>query len=260
MKLGSLKAIRLTEDANQSAQDFKVKAADFEGPFDLLLNLIDDGKYTLFDLSLTDITAAYLNFLKDNPQTTINSSAEFLILAAYLIEMKSQALLPAQASDEAVDEIESDLVNRIQEYRIFKDIAHTLRARKETFEKVRYRYNDDDVESERPIVLVDVDLRDLVSAFSDLWKEVSQKDDVHEIETEEVTLEVRIDEVRSIIRSNKEGVSFRKLFTRWTKVELVVTFIAILELARQRFLKIRQGGNFGDIILQEANLEQQTGN
>ncbi len=254
MKLGSLKTLRLSDDSNQEALDFKVSAENFNGPFDVLLGLIDDGKIDLFAVSLTQITAAYLEYLKEHKNVSINSSAEFLFLAAYLIEMKSHALLPTPpAEEELIEDLESDLANRIQEYRVFKQLAHTLKDRKDIFEKVRYRYNENDVQAERPIVLVDVGLKDLISAFQGLWNEVSEKEEVREIEAEPITLEQRIDEVRNLIKSSSQGLHFRKLFTRWTKIELVVTFIAILELARQQFLRITQGDKFGDIILMEAS-------
>jgi segregation and condensation protein A len=179
-------------------------------------------------------------------------ASEFLLLAAYLIEMKSRMLLPVEEKPEEaenLEEIEKTLLERLHEYKIFKELAERLKERKEVFAKAYSRQSGEAaaLDEDRDVFLTDVTLRDLVAAFQKVWKTVEAKGKVGEIVDENITVAMKIKEILEKIAENKDGVPFEALFTRLVKLEVVVTFLAILELARQRLIQIGQGEMFGSI-------------
>ncbi|MFA6431478.1 MAG: segregation/condensation protein A [Candidatus Margulisiibacteriota bacterium] len=229
---------------------YQVKIDNYEGPFDLLLKAIDDGNLDIFSVSLSRITYSYFEYWKATLPSLINAS-DFLIMAAYLIELKSKNVLPKRADEmlgsASQDEIESSLIDHIQEYEIYKKIATNLLQRKDEFKKIFSRHEGESVENE--IKLKDVSLKDLVSAFNKIYKEAADREKVVQIPREEITLEKRIEEIKGLIEKNPDGVPFENLFFRRTRLEIVVTFLAILELAKQQMISIKQGQEFGSILI-----------
>jgi segregation and condensation protein A len=234
--------------------DYHVKLEAFEGPFDLLLHLIDDGKVDLYTISITQIIKGFIDYLKAMKDLDIVVASEFLVMAAYLIEMKSRLLLPVNKDireESGIEEIERTLLDRVHEYKVFKELAERLKKRKEAFGRVYTRHIDEEpvFEEDREVFLTDVTLRDLVSAFQKVWKTVEQTGETREIADESITTSMKIQEILDKIEVMPDGVPFEALFTRLVKIEVVVTFLAILELARQRKISIRQGGSFGSILI-----------
>lgn len=228
---------------------YQVKQDVFTGPFDLLLKAIDERSIEVFNVSISQITSSYFEYWKREEPNLILAS-DFLIMAAYLIELKSKSLLPAREENlegEIMIDIEESLVSHIQEYQVYKNLAQTLRERKEVFEKVYGRHEGEPQEKE--IELVDVSLKDLVSAFKRVYDEAAKREKVVAIEAEEVTLEDRIIEIKRMLAGRKDGIPFEDIFIRKTRLEIVVTFLAVLELAKQSFIKIAQGRSFGSILL-----------
>ncbi len=227
---------------------YQIDLEIYKGPFDLLLEAIDKGDVDLFNVSLSEITASYFEYWKREEPNLLFSS-DFLYMAAYLIELKSKNILPAKEEilGEEIIEIEDSLVDHIQEYQVFKNIAQTLKARKEIFEKVYGRHEGES--QHREFELVDVSLKDLVQAFKRVYDEAAKREKVVEIEAEEITLEQRIEEIKSILAGKKEGVPFEEIFIRMTRMEIMVSFLAILELAKQRYISIAQGGRFSSIMI-----------
>jgi segregation and condensation protein A len=228
---------------------YQVEIDVYTGPFDLLLKAIDEGQIGIAQVSLTAITASYFTYWqRERPELVLAS--DFLIMAAYLLELKSKSLLPARdqpIEEEVVADLESSLVSHIQEYQVFKNLAQTLKQRKEIYERVYGRHEGEAREKE--FELVDISLKDLVLAFKKVYDDAVKREQVVPIKAEEVTLDVRIEEVRQILSSRREGVPFIDIFVRKTRLEIVVTFLAILELAKQRFLRITQDRRFGTILL-----------
>ncbi len=227
---------------------YRVKLDVFTGPFDVLLKAIDDGEIDIYQVSLSRITSSYFDYWKREEPDLVLAS-DFLIMAAYLIELKSRGLLPAREEilSEDMGEIEESLISHLQEYEVYKSLARTLRERKEVFEKVYGRHEGEP--QLREIELLDVSLKDLVMAFKRVYDEAARREEVAVIEAEEVTLEERIIEVKRMLTGKKDGVAFADIFVRKTRIEIVVTFLAMLELCKQRFLKIAQNRRFGTIML-----------
>lgn len=228
---------------------YQIEIDVFKGPFDLLLKGIDEGGIDIYRVSISDITSAYFEYWKREEPDLVLAS-DFLMMAAYLLELKSKSLLPAreeEMAEEMLTDIEESLVSHIQEYEVYKNLAQTLRQRKEVFEKVYGRHEGEAEEKE--IELVDVSLKDLVIAFKRVYTEAAKRERVVPIEAEEISLEDRIIEIKRMLAGRRDGVPFEDIFIRRTRIEIVVTFLAILELAKQRFIKITQGRRFGSILI-----------
>jgi len=228
---------------------YQIEQETFTGPFDVLLKAIDEGQLDVFQVSLSQIISSYFEFWKKN-EPALELASDFLIMAAYLLELKSKNLLPAReefVEEDLLGNIEEALVDHIQEYEIYKGLAQTLRQRKEVFEKVYGRHEGEP--QEKIIELVDVSLKDLVQAFKHVYDEAAKREAVIPIQAEEVNLEDRIIEVKRLLAGRKAGVPFVDIFIRKTRLEIVVTFLAVLELTKQRFLKITQSRHFSTILL-----------
>jgi len=227
---------------------YKIETEVYQGPFDVLLKAIDEGRIDIFHVSISQITQSYLEYFKRQSPPIVLAS-DFLFMAAYLIELKSRAILPPKevVSDEIFIDIEESLISHIQEYNVYKNVAQTLKQRKEIFEKVYGRHEGEAEEKE--IELVDVSLRDLVSAFQKVYSEAAKREQVVAIKAEEITLEDRIIEIKRMIAGRSDGVPFVDLFLRRTRLEIVVTFLAILELTKQRSIHLTQGRRFGSILI-----------
>ncbi len=241
------------DDETSHLSNYKVRLPVFEGPFDLFLNMIDEGKLDLYTVSLTQLISGYFEYIKVMKDLDIAIASEFLLMAAYLIEMKSRMLLPVEEKPEEaedIDEIERTLLERLHEYKVFKQLAEKLRERKEVFGRTYSRDPGDVLPvEERDVFLTDVTLRDLVSAFQKVWKTVEAKGRAGEIVDEAITISAKISEILEKLKHFKGGLPFEELFTRLIKLEVIVTFLAILELARQRRIEIKQGEKFGSILI-----------
>lgn len=228
---------------------YQINLDVYQGPFDLLLKAIDEGSLDIHLVSLAQITSSYFDYWRQESPDIVLAS-DFLLMAAYLLELKSKRLLPAREEifiEEELSGIEESLVSHIQEYQIFKNIALDLRQRKETFERVYGRHEGEPQEKE--LELVDVSLKDLVLAFKRVYDDAAKRESVVPIKAEELKVEDRIVEIKRLLAGREDGVPFEDIFVRRTRLEIVVTFLAILELVKQKFIRLRQGERFGAILL-----------
>lgn len=245
-----------SEEETSGLSNYHVRIEAFEGPFDLLLHMIDEGKVDIYKVSITEIVRGYVEYIKIMKDLDIVVASEFLVMAAYLIEMKSRMLLPVEPQAkqaEDLEEIEKTLLERLHEYKIFKELAEKLKERKEVFGRTYSRFSTDSpqIEEERDVFLTDVTLRDLVFAFQRVWNLAQKEGKQVQIEDENVTVAMKINDIILAVQRRKEGVPFEELFNRFAKLEIIVTFLALLELARQRRILIKQGGIFGSILIFE---------
>jgi segregation and condensation protein A len=225
---------------------YQVKLEVFEGPFDLLLKAIDEGKIDIYRVSIAQIVSSYFEYWKA-AEPSLVMACDFLYLAAYLLELKSRALLPAR-EENLVEEIETEetLSQHIQEYEVYQQIASSLQKRKEIFDRVFSREGE---EKEIEFELVGVSLRDLVVAFKRVYEEALARERIISIPKEEITLEDRIMEIKHLLAGRKDGVPFEDLFLRRTRLEVIVTFLALLELVKQRVIYVLQNRHFGSILI-----------
>ena len=236
---------------------FEITIPKYTGPFDLLLSAIKENEIDIFEISLSQITSTYFDYLRKVEIVNLNAASEFLLMASMLLEMKSKKLLP-QPEDLALqleeEEIEGELANHLEEYKMFKQMAETLKIKKESFRKVYSRYHREVAGPEhKDFYLKDVSLQDLVVAFKKVWDSIGVQEDTRTIiKDEDITLPQRIEEVVNMLKENSDGVEFERLFIRRTRIEVVVTFLAVLELAKRNSIKIVQGVRFGGIRIFKA--------
>ena len=232
--------------------DYKVKLDIFEGPLDLLLYLIRKDEIDIYDISLERITRQYLEYLDAFKILDLDVAGDFVVMAANLIYIKSRSLLPKdqQPPDEAAEEDDPrwELVRQLIEYKKFKDAAAQLQRRELEREGLFTRMaGAPDMVAERP--LAEVSIFDLINAFNTALKRSTKPEDLREIFEENFTVSDKID---LIMKLTAAGVPLRfsELFaTAASRTEVVVTFLALLELVRLKQVRARQGEEFGEIEL-----------
>ena len=229
--------------------EYKVKLEVFEGPLDLLLYLIKKDEVDIYDISIERITQQYLEFMDAFKILDLEVAGEFIVMAANLIYIKSRSLLPAhvQPPDEEAEEEDPrwELVRQLVEYKKFKDAAAQLGRREVEQSNMFSRLPDsDETAAERP--LGDVSVFDLISAFNNVLKRIQQREDLREIFEENFTVSDKIDLIMKI--TGVVALKFSELFARAaSRTEIVVTFLALLELIRLKQIRAVQNEPFGEI-------------
>lgn len=243
-------AVPEAEEERSLLAAYNVKLEAYEGPFDLLLAMIDKKELDINTVSMASITQGFLDYIHSMGKYNMLLAGEFLLMAAYLLEMKSRMLLPQPPSimeEENLMEVEQELLERLAEYKIYKGLAQSLKERKDVFQKVYTRYAPEDAVADQEIFLVDVTLKDLVMAFKRVWDMAESQEPTKEIISESFSVKDKIVEITEKIKNSPNGISFSSLFSRYIKVEIIVTFLAILELMKMKLIKIMQSGSFSDI-------------
>ena len=231
-----------------------VKILDFEGPLDLLLHLIKESKMDIFDIPMEQITKQYLSYLHELEEIDLEKASIYLPLASELMEIKARMLLPKKEEIEEDEEIDprEELVRRLLEYEAYKEISKTLKEkedeRKQYFTKIPFPlspYMEEDKGLEG-----DLTLDDLVDAFKKFLKRKEEEKPLKtKVTMKEITVSSRKLEISSILK-NKGKIKFQELFEHFTKPYIVATFLAILEMARENSLLIKQEKTFGEIIVE----------
>jgi segregation and condensation protein A len=238
-----------------SNQDYKVKLEVFEGPLDLLWYLIKREEVDIYDVSLERITQQYLEFMEAFKALDLELAGEFIVMAANLIYIKSRTLLPVsvQPPEEEAEEEDPrwELVRQLIEYKKFKDAAAQLHERELAREALFSRVSEaQTVVPERP--LGEVSVFDLINAFNGILKRLNQKEDLREIFEENFTVS---DKIELVLKLTSSGVPllFTELFSGVaSRAEIVVTFLAVLELIRVKQLSALQDSAFGEIMLRRV--------
>ncbi len=237
--------------------DYKVKLEIFEGPLDLLLYLIKRDELDIYDISIERITKQYLEYLQAFKELNIDVAGEFVVMAANLIYIKSRSLLPAdqQPPEEDVEEDDPrwDLIRQLIEYKKFKEAAAQLQQRQLEQELIFVREpNGVDPVVAAPLRLGEVGVFQLINAFQAVIKRVEAREDLREIFGEHYTVS---DKIEWILQRMSDGLAlkFSELFARMaSRVEIVVTFLALLELIRLRQVNATQANPFDEIELSAA--------
>jgi len=231
--------------------EYKVRLEIFEGPLDLLLYLIKRDEIDIYDISLERITQQYLEYLQAFKELNIEVAGEFVVMAANLIYLKSRSLLPAdqQPPEEDVDEEDPrwDLIRQLIEYKKFKEAASQLQARALEQERIFARVGDGVAPEIAPLHLGEVGIFQLINAFQNVIKRLEARADLQEIFGENFTVSDKIDRILEMIAGGK-SIKFSELFVRMaSRVEIVVTFLALLELIRLKQLRAIQPNEFDEI-------------
>jgi len=225
---------------------YSIKIPVFEGPLDLLLHLIRENKLDIYDIPIALITSQYLEYIQMMKELNLEIAGEFLVMAATLIHIKSRMLLPP---DEEVPAEESEdprheLVQRLLEYQAFKEAALTLKQRETEWIRIFQRKPLSD-EDEEGIYLSDLNLFDLLDAFKKILE--TAPPEAGTITRDTLTVKDKIHFIMDTLEG-EEAVRFEDLFKDGvTRDQLIVTFIALLELIRLGLLRAYQERDFGNI-------------
>ena len=237
-----------------------VKLQIFEGPLDLLLHLIEKNKVDIYDIPIVEITAQYLDYIKAMETEDMNVMSEFLVMAATLLEIKCRMLLPREVDEEG-EEIDprAELVQKLLEYKMYKYMSYELKDRQVDAARTLFREKNlpKEVADYRPPVdlkalLGDADLAKLQSLFK-MKRQEDKIDPVRSsfgnIEKDEVDMDAKTTYVEGFIRLHKT-FSFRQLLEKQkSKMEIIVTFLVILEMMKMGKISIVQENTFDDIMI-----------
>ena len=244
-----------------------VKLQVFEGPLDLLLHLIDKNKIDIYDIPIVEITNQYMEYIKAMDEKDMHVMSEFLVMAATLLDIKCKMLLPAEVIEEGEEDPRQELVEQLLQYKLYKYMSYELRDRQ--FEGERTFYKEPTLPSEvleyvEPVdmekLIGDLTLTQLEKIFQDVLKKQENKIDpvrsqFGKLEKEEVSLPEKLNKVREYIKKHKK-FSFRKLLEEQaSKMQVVVTFLAILELMKMGTIQISQKKTFEDIVITHTGNE-----
>lgn len=228
---------------------------DFEGPLDLLLHLIRSSKMDIYDINIESITKQYLDFINNNKDLSMDDSSEYLVMAAELIHLKSRLLLNKDDEDEESEyefNNEEDLKNRLIEYERIKGITDSFKdledKRSEFYTKLPSDLSE--FKQDEKLNYGENDIDDLINAFElFLSRQKLNKPLNTKIMKKELSVKERTNQIRSILKT-KKSCHFEDLFEELTKPYIVVTFLSILEMAKNNEIFIKQDNNFGEISIE----------
>ena len=240
-------------------EEITLKIDDFEGPYDLLLHLIKEKKMDLLNLKLEIIVDEYLDFIHKMQEMNLNIASSYLVMSSELIEMKSRLLLPrnVEENDEEEENPKEELVNKLIEYQKYKDLTEDFKELEEERKQIYTKLPENLQEYKEPDKVINnsnITLDDLLKAFQNFLERKKLEQPLHtKVTKKEMSVEERSISIRNILKTKKK-VNFLELFDVLNKEYVVVTFLAILEMAKKNELRISQENEYGDIIC-EANYE-----
>ena len=233
-------------------EQYKIRTEVFEGPMALLMHLIDKNQLDIYDIPIALITEQYIDYLRALEKFNIEIASEFLVMAATLLQIKSRMLLPkvpktALEEEELLDP-RQELVDRILEYKKYKHAASLLAGMADV--RSRY-YTRQRLEFSKDIPLPEgVTVDDLVLAFMTVWESQAGEADFSLVTREEVTIQDKMYDIVNLLRNNRARLTFSETLIRsGGKSEMIVSFLALLELIRLRRVGIIQQTNFGTIYI-----------
>ncbi|MBS7240427.1 MAG: segregation/condensation protein A [Acetatifactor sp.] len=244
-----------------------VKLEAFEGPLDLLLHLIEKNKVDIYDIPISEITAQYLEYIREL-SGDMNVMSEFLVMAATLIDIKCRMLLPAEVNEEGEEQDpRAELVEKLLEYKMYKYMSYELKDRQLDAAKNLYRAQKipEEVAAYRPPLdyeelMGDMTLNKLHDLFQSILKKQENKIDpirssYGTIVKEEIDMDVKTFYVEDFARKNKT-FSFRRLLeNQKSRMEVIVTFLIILEMMKTGKITISQEHIFDDILIESNCVE-----
>ena len=238
----------------------KLLIGDFEGPLDLLLHLIKKSKMEIFDIEISEITNQYLKYIESMSEMNLDIASEYLVMASELIEMKSRKLLPNKQDEEESNEEElinpeEELKRRLLEYKKYKESTSVFRSLEENrssyYTKAPeslQKYSKEKLENDG-----NVSVMDLLEAFEKLLERQNLNKPLNtKIARKELSVKERVVKIREILKLKKK-INFIELFDDFSKPYVVVTFLSILEMAKNKEITLKQDNNFSDIYVERVD-------
>ena len=252
---------------------YKVRLQTFEGPFDLLVYLIENAQMNIYDIKISQITRQYMDYIKTMQEMDFNVGTEFMVLAATLIDIKSKMILPrttADGSESTAEDPRSELVERLLEYKRFKQGAEILAEREEIMSGV-YEKPQEDISAylEDPDEYLDLDVKKFASAFELFLRKKKREEDVRahytRVEREKATIESRMVYIKerftAAFARGLKRLSLRELIpNKKDRYDIVVTFVSVLQMMRDKYLDAEQNHTYGEIVVLpgQREMEEQT--
>ncbi len=239
---------------------YRVRLNTFEGPFDLLVYLIEHAQMSIYDIKISEITGQYIRYIEEMKRSDVNVSSEFMVLAAALTEIKSKMLLPRTISDSSKDDIIEDprteLVEKLVEYKKFKALSEMLEGRWEDASMYIEKPQEDlNIYTGEPDEYLDLDIDRFRAAFE---KFLIRKRKLEEIkshhrrsEKQRMTVELKMETIKDFFRHSSSGeADFKELIRNGNdRYDIAVTFSSLLEMMKQNRLDARQKYIYGDITV-----------
>lgn len=236
--------------------DYSIKINEFEGPLDLLLHLIKESNINIVDIEINEITKQYLDYINKMEELNINVAASYLVMAAELMEIKSKSLLPVKEEEENDEDEETpsreNLINKLIEYEKYKNMVGTFKEMEENRQNIYVKapekiskYVDNTI-----INNDDTTVDDLVEAFKKFLERIDKEKPIStKITEKEYSVKERKRNIRNILKEKKK-VFFTELFEVRSISFIVVTFLSILEMAKEKEVTLKQDNNFKDITIE----------
>ncbi len=248
----------------------QIKLEVFEGPLDLLLHLIDKNKVDIYDIPIVEITEQYLDYIKQMEAEDMNVMSEFLLMAATLLDIKCRMLLPKEVNEDGEEEDpRAELVHKLLEYKMYKYMSLELKDKQVDAQKFYYRdqHLPEEVEGYRPPLNYEELLGNMtLSKLHDVFKSVVKKQEdkidpirstYGNIEKDEVDMDERVIHVENYLKRHRT-FRFRDLLEKQnSKLNVIVTFLVMLELMKLGKITISQEEIFEDIIIESLVYEEQ---
>ena len=239
-----------------------IKLQVFEGPLDLLLHLIEKNKIDIYDIPIVEVTDQYLEYIRHLETEDMNIMSEFLLMAATLLDIKCRMLLPREVNEEGEEEDpREELVQKLLEYKMYKYMSFELKDRQFMAEKNMYKEKtmpEEILQYQAPldysVLLGDMNLQKLHRIFKETVKRKEDKVDpirsrFGKIEKDEINLDIKTAYIENYV-AKKKRLGFRELLEKQnSKMEVIVTFLVILELMKIGVVQIEQNDIFDDIII-----------
>lgn len=239
---------------------YKVKLNVFEGPFDLLVYLIENAQMSIYDIKIAEITSQYLAYMEEMKRLDVPVAAEFMVLAAALLEIKSKMLLPrtVPGEDGVVEEDpRSDLVEKLLEYKRFKLLAEMLQQQEERGLCIMEKPQEDlSAYTGEPDEYLSLELKQFVTAFNLFLRKKKKVEEIrrHHIRSEKqrITAEARMADIRDFFRAQPgKKADFRELIRKKDdRYDVALTFSSLLEMMKERRLLAEQKYLYGAITVQ----------
>lgn len=228
----------------------------FQGPLDLLVHLIAKHEMDILTVSISSITDSYLTAIREMEEKNLDQAGEFLVLGSALVRYKARALLPREESTPEDEEIEDQLLEqRRQEYERFQKLAEELKAREEWHAHLFPRQGPPPETPYQVVEYDEVSVYDLYQTFQKIIEEIGDSRN-HVVEGESYSVDEKMLEIEGLLAHNHRVVLTTYLYTLQSKIEIIVVFMALLELIRMREVHAIQDANHGAIILERGEAYQ----
>ncbi|MGP4107371.1 segregation/condensation protein A [Virgibacillus sp. L01] len=236
-------------------QSYQVKLDTFEGPLDLLLHLINQYEIDIYDIPVAQITEQYMQYIHTMKSLELNVASEYLVMAATLLALKSQMLLPKQEieeDDEYMEDPREELMHRLIEYRKYKDAAEKLKEKEIDANQIFTRPPAvfDHIDSSQPVVKGDTSIYDMLHALGKMFERKNWNKPLEtKVTRGEIPIEQKMTEVLDLVKRSKKGIAFDELFDYPSRAHIVATFIAVLELMKGNEIQCRQENHFESLYV-----------